>query len=434
MSLQFYNIHSHIFTMRNAPKRFLNLYLPDAAANLIDKATNTQVGAGAIEFLLRHLGGNGGKRYASFLQIGKSMSQMDVFETLMAQYDDPNTKFAALTMYMEKCGADVSETGFDGQLQEAIEVKRRYPDNLLLFLGLDPRWRYSSKELRKTVESYFNHKVVINATRSVYPFVGLKLYPSMGFYAFDEKLKETFEWAADNGVPVISHCNYLGGIYSNESSYIRGNLNPHDPYSGQSYSENFGGNAPVYNNDNNSFWSKWTGTGTNKSNLRACSYFLEPASYRTMIDYFSGKRDPLKLSLAHFGGDDQILIEYRVQGMKGAQVGMQPQQNWCAQIKDLMSLYPNVYTDISYSLANPKTHQFILSDLDHKTYGERIMFGTDFFLTERKLPEKRDYTTFKEKALQKRLQNFGNINAWEQIACRNTTTFLNSNYYDGSVL
>lgn len=431
--LQFYNIHTHIFTMRNAPKRFLNLYLPDAVANFIEKATNTKLGVWTVGNLLRATGGNAGKRYASFLQIGKSASQLDVFERLMAQYDDPNTKFAALTMYMEKCGADFSESGFDGQLQEAIEVKRRYPDNLLLFMGLDPRWKYSSTELRKAVQSYFEKKVTINATRSVYPFVGLKLYPSMGFYAFDAKLKETFEWAADNGVPVISHCNYLGGIYTNDTSYIKSNLNPYDPYSKKAYNENFGSKPPVYYEEK-SILKKLTGTNDNRNNLYTCSYFLEPASYRTMIEYFAKQPSPLKLSLAHYGGSDQILIEHRMQTMKKQQYGMLPTQNWCAQIKDLMSIYPNVYTDISYALANSNTHSFILDDLNSKVYGKRIMFGTDFFLTEREMPEQKDVAQFKENALLKRLTNYNNVTAWEQIACHNITNFLESRFYDGSAI
>ncbi len=431
--MQFYNIHTHIFTMRNAPKHFLRLYMPDFLADGIDTITNTAAGAATVGWLLRHLAGNGGKRYASFLQIGKSASQLDVFENLMAQYDDPNMKFTALTMFMEKCGADVSESGFDGQLQEALEVKRRYPDNVLLFMGIDPRWKYSSKELRKTVESYFEKKIAINATRSVYPFAGLKLYPSMGFYAFDEKLKETFEWAADNGVPVISHCNYLGGIYTNDTGYIKGNLNPYDPYSEKLYSENFGSRQPVYYGESN-FLGRLFGTNDNKNNLRTCSYFLEPASYRTMIEFFSKQYSPLKLCLAHYGGDDQILIEYRMKTMHGQQYGMQATQNWCAQIKDLMSLYPTVYTDISYALSNAGTHGFILDDLDNKNYGSRILFGTDFFMTERVLPEKNDYTRFKEAASQRRLVNYDNLTAWEQIASCNTTAFLKSKYYDGMVI
>lgn len=430
--VQFYNIHTHIFTMRNAPGRFLNLYLPSITANFIDKATNTKAGVWALGSLLRYAGGNAGRRYASFLQIGKSASQADVFEQLMAQYDDPNTKFATLTMYMDKCGADVSESGFDGQLQEALDVKRRYPDNLLLFMGIDPRWKYSSTELRKTVQAYFEKKLTVTATRSVYPFVGLKLYPSMGFYSFDPKLKETFEWAADNGVPVISHCNYLGGIYTNDTSYIKSNLNPFDPYSKKLYNENFGSKPPEYYEEE-SISRRLFGIEENRNNLRTCSYFLEPASYRTMIDYFAKQPTPLKLSLAHYGGSDQILIEYRLQTMK-PQYGMQPNQNWCAQIKDLMSIYPNVYTDISYALANRSTHPFILDDLDNKTYGHRIMFGTDFFLTERELPEQKDVALFKEDASGRRLTNYDNVSAWEQIACRNITGFLNSRFYDGTVI
>jgi hypothetical protein len=57
---------------------------------------------------------------------------------------------------------------------------------------------------------------------------------------FDSKLTETFEWAADNGVPVLSHCNYLGGIYNNDKNYLRLALKPVDPLHGQPY------NSPEY--------------------------------------------------------------------------------------------------------------------------------------------------------------------------------------------
>src|SRR6185369_6564519 len=130
--MQFYNAHSHVFTMRNAPKKFLQLYLPNIVANGIDKITEVKVGSWAMSFLLKKFGGNWGKRYASFLSIGKSEDQLSVFETLMAQYSDATMKFVALSMYMEKCGADVSETGFEGQLEELLVIKKQYPDNLLI--------------------------------------------------------------------------------------------------------------------------------------------------------------------------------------------------------------------------------------------------------------------------------------------------------------
>src|SRR5258708_32396634 len=101
--MQYYNIHSHIFTMKNAPRHFLHLYLPGAIADLIDKLTNTRTGASLLAGILSKLG-DGSKRYASFLKIGKSADQAEVFEDLMQQYSDPGTRFVALTMNMERCG------------------------------------------------------------------------------------------------------------------------------------------------------------------------------------------------------------------------------------------------------------------------------------------------------------------------------------------
>ena len=54
-------------------------------------------------------------------------------------------------------------------------------------MGIDPRWKYSGDELRDVVKGYFGKKIQVSSTRSVYPFVGLKIYPSMGFYGFDER-------------------------------------------------------------------------------------------------------------------------------------------------------------------------------------------------------------------------------------------------------
>ncbi len=429
--MQFYNAHSHVFTMRNAPKKFLQLYLPNFAANAIDTITNNKAGSTAMSFLLSKLGGNWGKRYASFLSIGKSKDQLSVFETLLAQYSDNTTKFVALSMYMEKCGADVSESGFEGQLEELILVKKQYPDNLLIFMGIDPRWKYSGKELRQTVERYFQQRVRVSSFRTVYPFVGLKIYPSMGFYGFDEKLKETFEWAADNGVPVLSHCNYLGGIFNNDTSHVKSSLNPMDVYSGKLYADNFPGIHPPRYHENKNFFKKLLGTQKNDANLNTCSYFLEPAGFRTMINYFDKRPRKLKLCLAHFGGDAHILDEFNSKPANNL-FGM-VQQNWCSQIIDLMKEYPGVYTDISYAVSNENIHKPILEKhLNDPAYGDRILFGTDFFLTEREMPERNDYEVFREKAMAKRLTNFDNRLAWDQIASVNTDKFLASKYYDGT--
>ena len=428
--MQFYNAHSHVFTMRNAPKKFLHLYLPKVVADSVDTITDTKVGAWFMQLLLKRFGGNWGKRYASFLQIGKSKDQLSVFETLMAQYSDTTMKFVALSMYMEKAGADVSETGFEGQLEELMMIKKQYPDNLLIFMGIDPRWKYSGDELRDVVKGYFGKKIQVSSTRSVYPFVGLKIYPSMGFYGFDERLKPTFEWAADNRVPILSHCNYLGGVFNNDTSHIKANLDPFDVYSGKTYSKNFPGLPPPHYHNKTSFVKKILGTEQNDPNMNTCSYFLEPISFKTMLNHFAEKKKTLKLCLAHFGGDDHILAEKNHQTVP--QLYGMLQQNWCGQIKDPMKQFPGVYTDISYALAKDPTHDYICEQLDIPEYGDRILFGTDFFLTEREMPEKDNVERFKDKAVKKQLTNFEG-NGWERVAGSNVEKFLESEFYDGKV-
>ena len=438
--MQYYNVHSHTFTMHNAPSNFLSLFMSDGMASVVDSITDTKAGANTIEFLMRGIGGNLGKRYASFLAVGKSKTQRDVFEEMRRQYDDPRTKFIVLTLYMEECGAGVSESGYEGQLEQLITAKAMYPDNLLIFLGIDPRWKGGGTALRKWVQNYFEKKIQITATRSVYPFVGLKLYPSLGFYAFDERLKETFEWAADNGVPVLTHCNYMGGLYNNVSSYLKANLDPIDPYTGQRYSQRVG-KVPQYVQVSANGWQKMMGTIDSKSNQRTCSYFLEPESYRTMIEYFEKKNKPLKICLAHFGGGNQITTSMGVRHV-GDIEEQQPYgvlgTNWYQQVLNLMQQHPSVYTDVSYAIYDTTIYPEVFKALNNATYGDRVMFGTDFFLTEREQAEKDTLNKFRTEAMKltQRIERLNNANAWDVIAGTNTHNYLmkDNKYYPGWVL
>jgi predicted TIM-barrel fold metal-dependent hydrolase len=418
--------------MDNAPKKFLSLYLPDFVANAVDTITNTRPGAKVLEWLVSKFG-NGGKRYASFLRIGKSRNQAEVFENLLQQYDDDTMQFTALTMYMEELGAGNSVSGFEGQIEEILTVKKRYPDRLKIFFGVDPRWKGSGTELRKAVQTYFESKLYVTASRSVYPFCGLKLYPSTGFYVFDEKLKETFEWAADAGVPVLSHCNYLGGIYNNNKDFLKANLDPKIPYSNKLYSDYCKNSLqvapPAYIQKTNLF--KWlTGTNSAANNKYTCSYYLEPASYKPVLEYFDTKNKPLKICLAHFGGDEQVralkdigsidAVQKKPYGVMGT--------NWFAQVQEILTNHPSAYTDISYALFDNKIHNALLAEANNSRYGNRVMFGTDYFLTEQEQPEKDTYNNFKTRAIATPLSNFGNITAWDQLAGISTQNFLESKY------
>ncbi len=408
----------------------MQLYLPPLAAHLIDSVTSTKAGANSVAWILKRVGGNGGKRYASFLRIGKSKNQQEVFVDLMKQYkDDSNMKFVALTMNMDNCGAGNSISGFEGQLEEILEVKRQFPDQLLIFLGVDPRWKRNGLELKQTVENYFNKKLVVHAKREVYPFVGIKIYPSMGFYPFDERLKETFDWAAEQGIPILSHCNYLGGIFNNDGEYVRANLMKFNPYTNMNYPPA----AIAYKEQKSTI--KWIlGRQKADNNLNRCSYFMEPASFEDILDYYEKKGTPLKICLAHFGGGNQVMAA--APGAKASPENKAPyglkNSNWFNQIKTLMTKYESLYTDISYALHDRSIHTTLLIESDDPSYGGRIMFGTDFFLTERESAEKDTYRLFKESAIAWK----GNTQptAWDRIAGSNIESFLKSRYYNGTVI
>ncbi len=442
--MQFYNVHTHIFTMNNAPRRFLELYLPKWAASAVDKITNTQVGAWLVKSLLNTIGGQGGKRYASFLEIGKSSSQNTVFRHLIDSYEDNAIRMVVLTLFMEKLGADASMSGYEGQLEEIIALKKRYPHRLLPFFCVDPRWKAGGADIQAAVQNYFERKISVT-DKEYSPFVGLKIYPSTGFYPFDAKLMPVMAWAARNGVPVMTHCSYLGGIFNNDADFVKASLNPYDPYSRVYYDQ------PCYVSDHKKI---------RINNQRSCSYFLEPHAYESMIRYFiPPQRDwyesdgiyqqkrleyekrleeglvngnPLKICFAHFGSNQHMLLEHeKDQGKTGSPAryyGVLSDHNWTAQIRNLMRRYPGVYTDISYSLTDHRIHPFIFNELRNPYYGDRILFGTDFFMTEREGKERNTYTDVKSKALKEtNVSDAGN--AWEKLAMLNAEQYLSSNYY-----
>ncbi|PBQ33660.1 hypothetical protein CNR22_18380 [Sphingobacteriaceae bacterium] len=416
--------------MNNAPEKFLSLYMPAVAANAIDSLTSTDGGAKAMEKLLNVLGGDSGKRYACFLHVGKRAGQMDVFRDLLQQYPDASMKITALTLFMEELGVERSVSGYEGQLEEIINVKRRYPERLLIFLSVDPRWKTSGQELLTTVKTYFDTQIkVAESQPAINAFTGLKLYPSTGFYAFDEKLKPTFEWAAQNNVPILTHCSYLGGIFNNNRDYLNASLRAWNPYL-QSYHA-----APKPGHKLESkFFRRLINTQKLGNNQNYCSYFLEPESYRAMLQYFKDQGTPLKLCFAHFGGSEHMMLQNTINnGGKNAAddyYGVNNTVNWTAQIQQLMLDFDSVYTDVSYSLTDHKTHDFIFSELK-KPYGDRILFGTDFFMTERVAKEKDTFAIFRRKALEYSLVSKQGVasNAWDIMASANVEKYLNSKYY-----
>ena len=230
----------------------------------------------------------------------------------------------------------------------------------------------------------------------------------------------TMEWAADNDVPVLSHCSYMGGIYNNDTGFIKSYLNTEDPYNNnQQYPAKYQGGT--------NFLKRLIGINASSNNLKTCSYFLEPESFRTMLQALKNKGKDLKLCLAHYGGGEHILAEHGKKTIDEKNLCGIRKQNWCGQIKDLMKEFPKVYTDISYAVHDPEVHKVILPEKGDPDFVDRIMFGTDFFLSEREKKEKDIYQAFLQKA-NKKIFSTGKT-GWQQLASDNVEVFLNSKLY-----
>ena len=62
-----------------------------------------------------------------------------------------------------------------------------------------------------------------------------------------------------------------------------------------------------------------------------------------------------------------------------------------------------------------------------QTYGSQILFGTDYFMTEKDSLEQDDIQGFRNYALRNYLSNGNNL--WEQMARTNPNQYLKSKYY-----
>lgn len=400
--MPFYNCHIHIFSAQCAPKRFLQVGLPgwlDFASGGIKGFLETGVGRGIMGFLakrkskpLRVLA-----RYGSFASVGTKPTQQMVFENILPFYPN-NARFVVLTLNMDHMGAGDSELKYQGQIDEVVALRRKYPDACLPFLSVDPRMG-SEKELEDFVKRYIGPGGAADGPNMHRPFVGVKLYPALGYFPYDARLRGVYRYCEANNIPIMTHCTPDGSFFLGKLTASMG------------APEAIGG-APAVQ----------FGKG---DNLAECDVFLFPEQWRYVFKEFP----KLKVCFAHMGGWGEMFPDKaRAAALAGA-------PSWYEKVLHLMERFPNVYTDVSYTLAETKAEQkstprnrsweevlaLLRSANQSLTVGtptgrrpptpwidaqgsplpplppplplvarnihERILFGTDYFMTEQEEPE-----------------------------------------------
>lgn len=199
-------------------------------------------------------------------------------------------------------------------------------------------------------------------------FQGIKIYPNLGYRPDDPRLMDVYQLCLRGNYPVLTHCS-PGGIWR---------------------------------------------YGLSKKERRANS---EPENYRRILET-KGYRD-LKLCLAHFGGADEW-----VKHLKGRARGDE-EEAWVRTIYQMIASeqYPNLYTDISYTVFTPKVEGLYVDFVDYlkvlltnPQVRRRVLFGSDYYMVERE--------SLSEKEVSLLLRSRLGEDLYRQIAHTNPREFL----------
>ncbi len=410
---RFTNIHTHIFNTNCAPDRFL-MIIPNNvlrfAPSLVKWMLSGNISRAIIYRLSKLYSGvlnrknsaerNAFDKYIAFLNIGTQATQLEVFQKALeaGRKADSSVRLVALTLNMDYMDSEPNTSNayvnYESQLEEVKNIKRLYPEELIPFLCIDPR-HAANEALLNWSKNYFEKGFMYKDV--VYPyFSGIKLYPALGFFPFDPRLYQLYQYAEEKGLPIMTHCTRVGSQYI--GNYIEtlipdqpemiGDLNDEDINRAQ---------ISIYQRIARYKGQKdWIKNNKRGKNDFACDLFGHPENYIPLLKTFPN----LKICLAHLGGTNEIRMLEDLRQEKGNDDLLLAREidkiQWFDKIWQLMKAYPNLYSDISYTVSSFEENDKVLNRVkqflaDTDTYGnplsERVLFGTDFFMTEQ---EKRE--------------------------------------------
>jgi uncharacterized protein len=292
-------------------------------------------------------------RLVTMVRFGNTDEQKKVIES-MRQYYPEATGIVFLTMDMEYMGAGKPVKKLEQQFEELAALKKTkdYQNVIYPFAFIDPR-RIEPRGEEIKIEQQFAGDVFLQKVEAYIKegsLQGLKIYPALGYYPFDERVKPAYDLAIKYNLPITTHCT-IGAVHHKHK--IESSKRVH-PFKG-----------PL-------------------SDLKPVDYqkfFSHPLNYLCLMD--------------------QELLK----------------QVWGKDAPDYRNKkFPNLYTDISYTLHDasllPMLRMMLESNEDVRNH---VLFGTDFYMVSKTISE-RNYSINLRAALGHEL--------FEQIAIVNAREFL----------
>lgn len=262
------------------------------------------------------IGKHGVQDMLGFLLLGIKHSIVEVADALMAASGEDTVVTALMMDITDGKGKD--EGQFTRQLEDTAEAALMYPGRLLPFVAVNP--------LRST---HFQH--MINAIDKK-GFVGVKLYPSLGYSVQSAAMDKVFAHCETNDIPVLLHCNQGGFKFDD-----------------------------------------------------AAAKFCDPALWLPVLE----AHPKLRVCFAHFGGDENF-VKPAIPAKSWAATILSLMENYENVYADI-----SYHTDCMDGGANQKNYFNNLSGLlADKKYRDRILFGTDFHLVRQRCREENYWRYF----------------------------------------
>ena len=391
------------------------------------------------------------RRYILIGRFSRYKNQSGIYSKLCGQYP-VGSGFVLLPMDMAFLEAGKPPADISSQMQDLVNLKKSHEATCFPFVFAHPE--------RMGDKTYFDYTVSEDGEVSLVKgcllqqlledceFSGIKIYPALGYYPFDEALLPLWKYAVQRNLPITTHC-IKGVIY----------------YRGAKKKE--WDNHPIFNiflgqRDNAAFTLNFTHPMNflcllDEGLLRK-KVAVSGAAVQRIFGYTDCdtpmKRNlaGLKVCFAHFGGDDQwkkfldrdrdiyssMLVTYpktgvdflHRQGVVPAVLAPgKPEQiwnecDWYTIIYSIMLQYTNTYADVSYILHNTDNTPLLKRTLRNEVLRPRVLYGTDFYVV-------RNYKSDKEMLTD--LMDDLDEGDFDQIARYNPRTFLNLGAFNATV-
>ncbi len=416
------NCHAHCFTLDHVPNEFAKTMVPFSSLFTVHWIKKYRVIRWLIKLLnkkwviwiLKRFNPNieaSVQRLLAFIRFldddSIPQTQQALIDRLRSYYPT-DSRFVLLTMDMEFMDAGLPDKSFEKQLTDLEDIKKKpeYKDIIYPFVFADPR--------RPGVTTIVTEKLASGN------FNGIKIYPALGYFPFDIRMKEIYEYALKHDLPITTHC-IPGSVHFRGSKVDTFNGKTHHPIACK---------QPLWGENNYDFTQNFT----HPLNFEC---LMNPTLLEKIWKEDTVNFENLKICIGHFGGEEQwvnylnnpwlpdstVINENDPLETKNPWFDNDPDHpkafSWFSIICPMMRKYKNMYADISYMLSDERIMpllKMLLTADEYSGISNRILFGTDYFLVEK---------AGSERELSIRLRSYLGEDLFNKIAKDNPEKFLN---------